>query len=167
MRNRKILAATVVVLLFYLYLHLSITSKHSNTCLQNYSNLQPRIYCFIITSPNYFNTRARAINSTWAPRCDKFTFISEYSKDTQGLPIAPIAKLKPGYAHLTLKTTLAFHYVYENFINDFDWFFKADDDTYLFVDHLKSFLKEQNTSLPISFGYNYKVGTLKDIVRII
>jgi len=103
------------------------------------------------------DTRARAVNETWGPRCDKFHFISEESNDTKFLPIAPIANLTPGYFHLTKKSTSALIFAYENSFNDTDWFVKADDDTYLFVDNLKRFLKEQNTSLPITFGYNFKV----------
>jgi glycoprotein-N-acetylgalactosamine 3-beta-galactosyltransferase len=134
--------------------------------MQNYSNPEIRIYCFILTTPKYFDTRARAVNLTWAPRCDKFSFISEYSNDTKGLPIAPIANLSSGYRHLTQKTTLALHYVYENFLNDYDWFVKADDDTYLFVENLKSFLKEQNTSKPITFGCNFKASIFDDVLNI-
>ncbi|CAF4388543.1 unnamed protein product, partial [Rotaria sp. Silwood2] len=53
-------------------------------------------------------------------------------------------------------SVLAVLYTYENYFVDFDWFVKADDDTYLIVENLKKFLNEQNTSEPITFGYNYK-----------
>jgi hypothetical protein len=132
---------------------------------QNYSNSKIRIYCFILTSPKYFHTRARAVNLTWAPRCDKFTFISEYSNDTKGLPIAPIANISSGHRHLTQKTTLAILYFHDNFLQDYDWLVKADDDTYLFVENLKAFLKEQNSSEPITFGYNLIVGILNYITQ--
>jgi hypothetical protein len=160
----KFFLLTIIVLFaFYVYDSQTILNAQKRTYIQNNSNVQVRIYCFILTSPKNFDTQARAVNQTWAPRCDKFTFISEYSNDTKGLPIAPIANLTSGRDHLTQKSTLAFYYVHENFINDFDWFVKADDDTYLFVDNLKSFLKDKNTSLPITFGYNFKVSTLKRV----
>jgi glycoprotein-N-acetylgalactosamine 3-beta-galactosyltransferase len=76
---------------------------------------------------------------------------------TQQLPIAPIKNITAGYEHLTQKSTLAFLFAYENYLNDFEWFVKADDDTYLFVDHLKTFLSEQNPLEPVTFGYNFKV----------
>jgi glycoprotein-N-acetylgalactosamine 3-beta-galactosyltransferase len=76
---------------------------------------------------------------------------------TQQLPIAPIKNITAGYEHLTQKSTLAFLFAYENYLNDFEWFVKADDDTYLFVDHLKAFLSEQNPLEPVTFGYNFKV----------
>jgi len=155
--NKIILTPFLLIFFFYLFIHSLSILFPLNVSKQNSSNVPVRIYCLIVTSPQYFDTRARAVNSTWAPRCDKFSFISEYSNDTKGLPIAPIANISSGYGHLTQKSTLALQYVYENFFNDFDWFVKADDDTYLFVDNLKSFLKEKNTSEPVTFGYNFKV----------
>jgi hypothetical protein len=155
--NKIILTPVLFILLSYVCIHSLSILFQLNISKQNSSNVPVRIYCFILTSPQYFDTRARAVNSTWAPRCDKFSFISEYSNDTKGLSIAPIANISSGYGHLTQKTTLALQYIYENFFNDFDWFVKADDDTYLFVENLKSFLKEQNTSEPVTFGYNFKV----------
>jgi glycoprotein-N-acetylgalactosamine 3-beta-galactosyltransferase len=75
----------------------------------------------------------------------------------QQIPIAPIKNIKAGYDHLTQKSTLAFLFAYENYFNDFDWFIKADDDTYLIIENLKAFLSEQNSSEPVTFGYNFKV----------
>jgi glycoprotein-N-acetylgalactosamine 3-beta-galactosyltransferase len=134
-----------------------------NTSKENNSQPQVRIYCFILTAPKFFDTRARAINSTWARRCDGYSFISEYSNDTKGLPIAPIRNLSASYEYLTQKSTSALLYIYENFLNDYDWFFKADDDTYLFVENLKQFLEDKNASEPITFGYNFKVGISNEI----
>jgi hypothetical protein len=116
-----------------------------------------RIYCMILTSPKYFETRARAVNLTWAPRCDKYHFISEESDTEIDLPIAPIAGLKAGYNQLTLKTSLALVYAYKHFRNDFDWFVKADDDTYLLVENLRKFLQTHDSREPVTFGYNFKV----------
>ena len=76
---------------------------------------------------------------------------------TKQIPIAPLKELNAGYNHLTQKSTLSFLFAYENYLDDYDWFVKADDDTYLVVDNLKRFLSEQNPSEPVTFGYNFKV----------
>jgi glycoprotein-N-acetylgalactosamine 3-beta-galactosyltransferase len=111
-------------------------------------------------------TRTKAINDTWAPRCDRYFFITETIRETmtteqiqfsEQIPIASIKDIIPGYDHLTQKSTLAFLFAYENYFNDCDWFVKADDDTYLIVENLKAFLSEQSTSEPVTFGYNFKV----------
>jgi glycoprotein-N-acetylgalactosamine 3-beta-galactosyltransferase len=125
----------------------------------NYSQSKVRIYCLIITAPQHLNTRARAIHSTWGSRCDGHSFVTEYSNNTKGLPIASIANITPGYEHLTQKSVLAFLYAYKKFRNDYDWFVKADDDTYLFIENLKYFLRDKNPSHPVTYGQNFKVGT--------
>ncbi|CAF1086839.1 unnamed protein product [Adineta steineri] len=125
-----------------------------------------RVCCFILTTPKNFLTRAKAVNDTWAPRCDHYYFVTEYIQNmmtldqinfTQQIPIVPIQDILPGYTHLTQKSTLALLFAYKNHIDNCDWFVKADDDTYLIVENLKAFLNEQNTSEPVTFGYNYKV----------
>ena len=126
----------------------------------------PRIFCFILTAPKNLLTRAKAINETWGPRCDRYFFVTEYPRAnmtqeqiniSEQMPIAPIKNITPGYDHLTQKSVLAFLFAYENYINDFDWFVKADDDTYLLVDNLRAFLSDKNSSDPVTFGYNFKV----------
>jgi len=116
-----------------------------------------RVFCFVLTAPQYFDTRARAVNSTWGRQCNGLFFITESSNDTQGLPIAPIANITPGYGHLTQKSVSGLQYAYEYHFNNFDWFVKADDDTYIFMENLKAFLRKQNSSEPVTFGWISKV----------
>ncbi|CAF0755564.1 unnamed protein product [Adineta ricciae] len=125
-----------------------------------------RICCLILTTPKNFLTRAKAIHDTWGPLCDRHFFITENSSEsnsveqiniTRELPIAPITNIIPGYDHLTQKSVSAFLFAYQNYINDFDWFVKADDDTFIIVENLRAFLSKQNTSEPVTFGYNFKV----------
>jgi hypothetical protein len=131
----------------------------------------PRICCLIITAPQYLSTRAKAVNDTWGPRCDCYFFVSEFPRANMTpeqirigdrLPIAPIPNITVGYGHLTQKTTLALLFVYEHHRDACDWFVKADDDTYLIVDHLKTFLSKKNTSEAVTYGYNFKVTTVED-----
>ncbi|UJR27208.1 hypothetical protein I4U23_008504 [Adineta vaga] len=166
-----LLITSILVTIIYIRNH---RKKYSTSPLEidfygDYSDthvLTTRICCFILTAPKYFLTRAKAINDTWASRCDRYFFVSEYAIDmmtseelnfTQHIPIAPLKELNAGYTHLTQKSTLSFIHAYENYLNDYEWFVKADDDTYLVVENLKAFLSEQNASEPITFGYNFKI----------
>jgi glycoprotein-N-acetylgalactosamine 3-beta-galactosyltransferase len=133
-------------------------SFNYKTFFRSQNNLtQVRVLCFVLTAPQYFYTRARAVNSTWGRRCDGLFFITESSNDTQGLPVAPIANITSGYEHLTQKIVSALQYAYEYHFNNFDWFVKADDDTYIFMENLKRFLRKQNNSEPVTFGWISKV----------
>jgi hypothetical protein len=50
------------------------------------------------------------------------------------------------------KTRAAFDYVYSRYGDMFDWFLKADDDTYFVVENLRSFLNLHNPDHLIFFG---------------
>ncbi|CAF4182190.1 unnamed protein product [Rotaria sordida] len=159
----------VLIIVFYIHYGLNSNLDPYETILhyrhnQTGQNLT-RILCLIFTSANTLLTRARAVHETWASRCDKYYFICEIIPKNlthneiqliKSMPIASINNTLPGYNHLTLKSRLSFHFAYEHHQNDFDWFVKADDDTYLIVENLKLFLSKQNKSEPITFGYNFK-----------
>ena len=73
----------------------------------------------------------------------------------------PTVKLELGeggdnYNYLWGKTKSAFRYVYQNHFEDYDWFLKTDDDSYLIMENLRYFLKDYNSSDPVYFGRRYK-----------
>ena len=47
-----------------------------------------------------------------------------------------------------------FKYLYKNY-NDFDFYLKADDDTFVFVDNLRKFLSNKNRSSPVTYGWDF------------
>ena len=71
--------------------------------------------------------------------------------------LQPEGLIMDSYAHLTDKVyhTLKDAHKYRK---KYDWYAKADDDTFLFVDNLRNFLKTKNSSEPISYGYELKNG---------
>jgi len=166
------LGFVTVVLITVLYVDSSAenySTSFSNYVLHRFNDhsqlSRDRILCLILTSPKNFLTKTIAVNKTWAQRCDGYFFITESPSDnlslafniSKQLPIASIKNITAGYEHLTQKSVLAFLFAYEHHFNDFDWFIKADDDTYLFVDNLRTFLSDKNSSDPVTFGYNFKV----------
>ena len=44
------------------------------------------------------------------------------------------------YIRITDKTLKTIEYVYDNLMNDFDWFLRANDDTYIIMENLRLFL---------------------------
>ena len=177
LNNKRYISIGIVlaVITFILVLYISFSTNNYYTVLQKFQSYdnEPgshvtliRVLCLILTSPKNFLTRTKAVNETWAPRCDRYFFITEYTRETmtkeqvgfaEQVPIASINNITAGYDHLTQKSVLGFLFAYENYFNDFEWFLKADDDTFLIVENLKAFLSEQNALEPITFGYNFKV----------
>ncbi len=39
--------------------------------------------------------------------------------------------------------------------NKYDWYLKTDDDTFIFMDNLRSFLAAKNKTEPVTYGYDY------------
>ena len=125
-----------------------------------------RICCLILTNPNDIFARARAVHETWGPHCNRHYFIIEDFKQNnftseqiqfiQKLPILSAGNISYGREHLTEKVNTALLFAHQHYLNDFDWFVKADDDTYIALDSLRSFLAKQNPAEPVSFGYNFK-----------
>ena len=111
-----------------------------------------RVLCWVMTSQENLYTKAVHVRATWTRRCNRVLFASEH-KDAR-FPTIDI-NVKPGKEHLTMKTMKTFDYVYKHHYNDADWFMKADDDTYVFVENLRYFLSYQNASEPVYFGHTY------------
>ncbi|KAK4010680.1 hypothetical protein OUZ56_019812 [Daphnia magna] len=112
-----------------------------------------RILCWVMTTPANHETKALAVKETWGPRCNVLLFMSS-ANDTKlpaiGLPVGE------GREELWGKTREAFRYVWERYQDEVDWFFKADDDTYVIVENLRYFLSGFNTLKPSYFGNKFK-----------
>ena len=105
------------------------------------------------------------MNQTWAKECDKYFFIvkldtknSSRSIETfNTLPVLQPAGYKvEKYSKLTDKMFRTYKYIYKKY-SDFDWYLKCDDDTFVFMDNLRQFLKTKNSSIPINFGRNWNI----------
>ena len=162
-----------------------ILNNSNNSTISNVSNVfnnendkikNPRIFCLILTTANNLKTKAKAIKESWAFKCTNYTFVLSISdqildslkyktnKDTikNGFEVVyeNMNLLQPpGYAvdkynKLTDKMFSSIIYLYKHF-NDYDWYLKADDDTFIFVENLGKFLSKKNKTSPVTYGYDY------------
>lgn len=111
----------------------------------------PRVLCYVLTGPTTHQATMH-VKNTWAQRCDKTIFFSTKSH----------AELKPeildvpeGYGFLWSKTKAALKYLHQHHLS-YDWFLKADDDTYVIVENLRYFLKDKDPLEPIYYGVRFK-----------
>ena len=93
------------------------------------------------------------MKETWGSHCDKLVFMSTEADISLG---AVKLENENGRGGLWDKAKLASKYVYENHFDDFDWFMKADDDTFVIIENLKEMLSHYDTNEPIHFGHYYK-----------
>ncbi|XP_070574402.1 glycoprotein-N-acetylgalactosamine 3-beta-galactosyltransferase 1-like [Ptychodera flava] len=140
----------------------------NHTALKNYEHLtQPyeapekfsspeeltknvRILCWVATSPLYAGKRLPYVRDTWGPRCDKTLYFSSF--EDKDFPIIKL-DVPEGHSFLWGKTKAAFRYAYEHHFNEFDWFVKADDDTYLIVENLRYLLSQHDPNKPSFLGH--------------
>ena len=69
--------------------------------------------------------------------------------------IQPSHYVKEDYSKLTDKLFRSFQHVFLKYEN-YDWYLKCDDDTYIFMENLKAFLITKNSSNPETYGTDYK-----------
>merc|ERR1712226_226942 len=112
-----------------------------------------KVLCWVMTSPSNIKSKAQHVKATWGKRCNKLLFMS--SKPDSSLPAVGL-NIEEGRENLWGKTKEAFKYVYENHYNEYDWFLKADDDTYVIMENLRNLLQDFDSSENIYLGHRFK-----------
>lgn len=108
-----------------------------------------RIICWILTSPKTIKLKGLSVKDTWGKRCNKLIFMS--SEDDPFYPAVNLG-VPEGRENLWGKTRAAFKYLYKHHLNDADWFFKADDDTFAVMENMRYFLSKLNPKEPHFLG---------------
>lgn len=85
-----------------------------------------KILCWVLTYPGNHQAKVPHIRNTWGKKCNKLLFMSDTADPDQ--PDIVALPIETGRAHLWNKTKLSMKYVHDNYINDYDWFVRADDD---------------------------------------
>lgn len=140
---------------------------------------QTRIFCFILTTPSTISTKGRTVYEAWANECDMkkfvFKFPTSFVKDNPLLYFGNFNYKSNGsidvnhllepenlsnesgnHRRVTEKVFATLAYAYTTY-SRYDWYLKADDDTFIFVRNLRKFLADKNSTEPVTYGYNFRV----------
>lgn len=103
----------------------SQSSDYDET-LSNFMFEEVKVLCMVMTHRSNHKKKASYVKRTWGRRCNKLLFLSSVSDDDLDIVISPFPENRNA---LWNKTKFAFNYMHRNYINEYDWFLKADDDS--------------------------------------
>lgn len=110
-----------------------------------------RILCWVLTYQFNHHTKAAAVRDTWGRRCNKLVFIST-TLDANLSSNVLLVNVTEDRRYLWGKTKQGLKQIWESYGNQYDWFLKADDDTWMFMENLRYFLYSYSPEMPIYFG---------------
>jgi glycoprotein-N-acetylgalactosamine 3-beta-galactosyltransferase len=97
-----------------------------------------------------FHRKAMAVHNTWGQACDTLLFMASDAnlllKTKKELKYAFLSNYSENDSKLAMSTIKVILHVYANYQKAYDWMLKVNDDTYVVVDNLKSFLKANCSS---------------------
>ena len=113
------------------------------------------LFISVMSSSKYINTRARGVWETWGKdvpgKLAFFTGRINRTDDIQDLPIIELDVPDDVYPPQT-KAFKMLKYVFENFVDKYEWFIRADDDVYLRTHKLRSYLLRLDSSEDLVIG---------------
>ncbi|KAH8418836.1 hypothetical protein KR222_011475 [Zaprionus bogoriensis] len=114
-----------------------------------------RVLCMVLTCPEYVQLYAQHVHATWGRRCSKLVFVSSENYAPLGV-VQVVASDGGGYDDLWNKTREGFRHVWLQYGEHYDWFLKADDDTYVIMENLRHMLGAYDANMPVYFGYQMR-----------
>ena len=111
----------------------------------------PRILCWVCTYPATKNS-VFLLDKLWGQFLTKTIYVSNDISLLHPLPTLLFPSTDETRGLLWTKTIFAFRSLLMRYGEEFDWFMKADDDTFVVPDNLYKFLREYNSSIPYYFG---------------
>ncbi|XP_017066354.1 glycoprotein-N-acetylgalactosamine 3-beta-galactosyltransferase 1 [Drosophila eugracilis] len=114
---------------------------------------ETRVLCMVLTTPKNHLTRGRRVKGTWGKRCNKLIFISTLEDRELGAIDVGVPEERK---NLYLKMRIALDYVYQNYGEDYDWFLKADDDTFVIMENLRLLLYPYDPEAALYFGHRFR-----------
>ncbi|XP_016410708.1 chondroitin sulfate synthase 1-like isoform X1 [Sinocyclocheilus rhinocerous] len=111
------------------------------------------LFVGVMTAQKYLNSRAVAAYRTWAKTIPgKVEFFSSEGSDTSiPIPIVALQNVDDSYPPQK-KSFMMLKYMHDHYLDQFEWFMRADDDVYIKSEKLESFLRSLNSSEAFFLG---------------
>jgi hypothetical protein len=128
----------------------------NNTPLRGSSLNNSKVLCGTYTHHGNYD-RAIGIGVTWGWRCDGYFAASTKTITSTNITMMHISSNPPveiielphegpeKYGNMWQKTRSILAYMYDNYLEEFDYFYLAGDDTHVIVENLKLYLEQEQT----------------------
>ena len=127
-------------------------------------NLRQPLYAGVITAVNFLNTRAMDINGTWGHKLSNVEYFVAEGQGSHPLSIVSLKGVDDTYPPQK-KVYRMLRYMHDKYIDKFNWFLRADDDSYIRVPELLEFLSKLDPTVPLYIG-SPGLGRAEDLERI-
>jgi hypothetical protein len=139
-----------------LYAKIYVTPESADSNNKIFETIEPKnklVFIIAMTAQKFLDTRSRAVYETWGKNiAGKIAFFSRAgSKSQYSIPIVSLPGVDDSYPPLK-KFFVMLKYIYDNYIDDFEWFMRVDDDIYIRPEKLETFLRSINSSKPYYIG---------------
>ena len=106
------------------------------------------IFVAVMTSEKYMNTRARGVWDTWGKNVPgRLVFFTGRTNQTNWIDMPVIQLDVEDNAYPPQRKALTMlQYVYENVLERYEWFIRADDDVYMKTDRLATYLRRLDST---------------------
>lgn len=110
------------------------------------------LFVGVMTASKYLENRAKAVYETWGRGVPgKILFFSSENSQSDSVPLIPLPGIDDSYPPQKKSFTML-KYMHDNYIDNFEWFLRADDDVYVRTDRIESFLRSINSRKPWFIG---------------
>lgn len=105
------------------------------------------VFVGVMTAEKFLDSRAVAVYETWGKSVPgkMLFFTSENSESKANIPIVRLPGVDDIYPPQK-KSFMMLKYMHDNYLNDYEWFMRADDDVYIRTDLLGQFLRSVNSN---------------------
>ncbi|XP_058443998.1 chondroitin sulfate synthase 1 isoform X2 [Malaya genurostris] len=110
------------------------------------------VFVGVMTAKDFLPSRAKAVYETWGKNIPgRIAFFSSEESFASYLPLVALKGVDDRYPPQK-KSFMMLHYMYEHYIDKFEWFARADDDVFIRTDKLEQFLRSIDSSKPQFIG---------------
>lgn len=126
-----------------------INLQASDTMTTSQNNL---VFVGVMTAKEFLTDRAVAVYNTWGKEVPgRMAFFSSEGSYSDEMPVIALKGVDDRYPPQK-KSFRMLYFMYEHYIDRFEWFARADDDVYVNTQKLESFLRSIDSTKPQFIG---------------